>query len=85
MRLNELRKMILEAIKEYGHQPAPSKPVPRREPGIKEPPTKPEKPTRRRPLTPPKEAPKTRPKAEGLSENEKAILKKITNRFNNLK
>jgi hypothetical protein len=40
--------------------------------------TKPEKPGKRRPLTPPKEAPKPAPKAEG-------IMDRITQRYKKLK
>ncbi len=82
--LNELKKEICKALQEAGYETAPSKP--RREPGIAEPPTKPEKNPKRRPLTPPKTAPETKPKAETkVNENEKAILNKIVKRFKNSK
>lgn len=83
MKLTELRRLIVEAIKAY--EPAPAKPD--RKPGIAEPPTKPNTPApKRRTLTPPKEAPKTKPKAEGkVNENEKQILNKIVNRFKSSK
>jgi hypothetical protein len=49
---------------------------------IVKPTTKPEIKPKRRTLSPPKEAPNTRPKA--IAENEKAIVNKISNRFKNL-
>lgn len=67
------------------NSPSPSKP--QTEPGtITRPKVTPgEKPKIRRPLTPGKDAPDTRPKAEGINENEQEIVDKISQRYNKLK
>lgn len=67
------------------NSPSPSKP--QTEPGtITRPKVTPgEKPKIRRPLTPGKDAPDTRPKAEGINENEQEIVDKIAQRFDKLK
>lgn len=84
MKINQLKKLIVEAIKEYGEAPAKTKP--NREPGIAEPGTKPSNPPKRRTLEPPKEAPKTKPKAENkVNENEKQIINKIVQRYKSSK
>ena len=82
--LAEIKKEIRKALREAGYEPSPNRP--KREPGIAEPPTKPEKNPKRRTLTPPKEAPQTKPKAEGkIKKGEKNILNKIVNRYKKFK
>jgi len=80
IKLKELRKLIKEAIIEYGTQPAPAPSRPK--PGIAEPPTR-IKPTpkRRRPLTPPDPSINPNPK----NENEQNLVKKIVKRYKNEK
>jgi hypothetical protein len=78
LNLKELNKLIKETILEKYGSPAPSKPAPSREPGIAEPDTKPQ--PKRRTLTPPKEAPATKPKAES-----KDIINKIVKRYKGAK
>lgn len=71
MKLVKLLRIIMKESAVPTTKPTPTiKPA---KPG-----TKPEKPGKRRPLTPPKTAPKTAPKAEG-------IVDKITQRYKKLK
>lgn len=73
---NPLTKKI---VKE--NQPAPAKP--KTEPGITEPGTKEPTKPKRRTLTPPTEAPDTKPKAK-VNESEKELINKIAARFKHL-
>ena len=90
MQISQLKWLIREQIRSIkeNNAPVPSKPKdkPQVHPGT------PEKPKKRRPLTPPKDAPNTRPKAESnckcggeVNENEQEIVNKITQRFKSKK
>lgn len=72
---------VTTSLKENQPERAPQRQSPDRE-VIEKPDTAPEKPTRRRTLTPPEHAPETVPKAEGLEKN---IVDKISQRYNKLK
>jgi hypothetical protein len=72
---------VTTSLKENQPQRSPERQSPDRE-VIEKPDTAPEKPTRRRTLTPPTEAPNTRPKA--IKENDKGIADKIASRFQKL-
>ena len=83
MNQDQLKKLIKERIKKLidENQPSPSKSP---KPDVLEPDTDtPSRPERRRTLTPPKEAPKTRPKA--TNENEEELLNKIATKYRSLK
>jgi hypothetical protein len=84
MKKSQLKQIIKETLLENQPERAPQRQTPDRE-VIEKPDTAPEKPTRRRTLTPPEHAPDTRPKAEGLvKENDKGIADKIASRFQKL-
>jgi len=83
MELNEtqLRNLIRKRIKNLLESPAPA---PEKEPDIAEPDTDTPRKPRRRTLTPPKEAPNTRPKAS-TNENEDELINKIAQKYKKLK
>lgn len=81
MKKSQLKQIIKETLLENQPERAPQRQSPDRE-VIEKPDTAPEKPTRRRTLTPPTEAPNTRPKA--IKENDKGIADKIASRFQKL-
>lgn len=83
MKLNEtqLRNLIRRRIKSLLEAPAPA---PEKEPDIAEPDTDTPRKPRRRTLTPPKEAPNTRPKAS-TNENEDELINKIAQKYKKLK
>lgn len=83
MNQDQLRKLIRERVRQLlENQPAPSQP----KPDVAEPDTDtPSKPKpRRRTLTPPEEAPSTKPKAS-TNENEEELLDKIAKKYQSLK
>lgn len=81
MKKSELREIVKNTILENRPQEQPSRQAPDRE-VIEKPDTAPEKPTRRRTLTPPDHAPTPRPKAEGvIKESEEDLINKIAQRF----
>ena len=84
MKKSELRQLVKEAILESN--PQPQRVSPDRETITKPETDTPERKPKRRTLTPPTEAPNTKPKAEGvIKENEQQISDKIAQRYNNLK
>lgn len=84
MKKSELRQLVKEAILESN--PQPQRVSPDRETITKPETDTPERKPKRRTLTPPTEAPNTKPKAEGvIKENEQDITNKIVQRFNKLK
>lgn len=81
MKKSQLKEIIKEVLLENQPERAPERQTPDRE-VIEKPDTAPEKPTRRRTLTPPIESPDTKPKA--IKENDKGIADKIASRFKKL-
>ena len=82
MKTSDLKQIIKEVLMENQPKVAPSRPQPTT---IPRPDTKPEPKPKRRTLTPPIEAPTTKPKAEGvIKENEQDVANKIAQRFNKL-
>lgn len=81
-KIKKINRFIREEIqKVIENQPSPTiKP----KPGIVEPSTKPQTKPKRRTLTPPTERPDTKPKAS-IKEDEKELVKKISQRFKKLK
>jgi hypothetical protein len=83
-----VKKAVREAmegiLKENQPQPSPSSPDTDKE-TIERPPGEKTIPTRRRTLRPGKDAPDETPAKALMKENEKEILKKIAQRFKNLK
>lgn len=79
---DKLKKLIRENIKQIlENQPAPSKSP---KPDVAEPDTDTPAKPRRRTLAPPKESPKTKPKAT-TNESEEELLSKIAKRYQALK
>ena len=85
MTKQELRETIRRIIKQalIENQPATTPSKPKTEPGIAEPGTKEPTKPKRRTLTPPTEAPDTKPKAK-VNESEKELINKIAARFKHL-
>jgi hypothetical protein len=83
MKLTEtqLRNLIRRRIKNLLESPAPA---PEKKPDVAEPDTDTPRKPRRRTLTPPKEAPNTRPKAS-TNENEDELINKIAQKYKKLK
>jgi len=82
MKRSELKQIIKEVVRST----QPQRVAPERETIVKPETDTPERKPKRRTLTPPTEAPSTRPKAEGvIKENEQDIAQKIADRFQKLK
>ena len=78
-----IKKAIQEALNENQPQKSPSEPG--TSPGVLEPGTKEPIKPKRRTLRPGKDAPDSTPAKALMKENEREILKKIAQRFKNLK
>lgn len=81
MKKSEIRQIVKEVLSEN----QPQRVTPERETITKPETDTPERKPKRRTLTPPTEAPNTKPKAEGvIKENEQDVANKIAQRFNKL-